>query len=589
MTLAGGIRPLIRRNPAMTIALLLTLLAVLRIVSTYRVFSQAYDEPAHLACGMEWLDKGTFMLEPIHPPLPRVAAAMGPYLAGLRLPNVKIDRDERGDSFSIYPAGNEILLAENRYQRNLTLMRLGMLPFFLVAAAVVFFWSRSLLGEWPAVMALLLFSTLPPILAFAGLAYVDFSLAAFLPAALFGFTLWLEDATVKRSIVLGLMAGCAVLANFTAFLFLPPCLLVTALAKWGVGRAENVKLAWRGLGKGALVALLAMAILIWGAYRFSLQRLDKVFDRPAHDIARLRLPLPAKWVALKIASFNPVVPAPELIKGLAGNFNIGKAGYEAYLFGKVRQGGWWYFYLAVLVLKTPLAFVGLSIAGIVGVLGGAKAQRDWRLLAVAASVIVILALSMPIKVDLGIRHILFIYPLLSVLAAYALAEVWKRRLRWPRVVLVIAFVLVLWQVVTTAWIHPDYTAYVNELGGRHPEEKIVYGCDFDCGQDVFRLGAALRSRGIDHLHVRVWTSGDLSKMNLPPYKTLLPGQRVTGWVAASVLYLEMGNTVWTGQEKDAYRWLEDYKPVAYAGKTIRLYYIPPDGSAGASKSEGTGP
>jgi len=99
------------RAVALFVAALLVI-AVVRIVSTYFVFPQAYDEPAHVVCGMEWLDNGTFTLEPLHPPLPRVAAALGPYLAGIRLPEVQLVHDKTGTNwYDIYPAGNEILNA----------------------------------------------------------------------------------------------------------------------------------------------------------------------------------------------------------------------------------------------------------------------------------------------------------------------------------------------------------------------------------------------------------------------------------------------------------------------------------------------
>src|ERR1700729_3671149 len=65
----------------------LLLLGTIRIVSTYSVFSYTFDEPAHLACGMEWLDKGVYTWEPQHPPLARVAASLGPYLMGIRSQN----------------------------------------------------------------------------------------------------------------------------------------------------------------------------------------------------------------------------------------------------------------------------------------------------------------------------------------------------------------------------------------------------------------------------------------------------------------------------------------------------------------------
>ena len=67
---------------ATVIAILAVLLASGRILSTLTVFSQTSDEPVHIACGMEWLDKGVYTGEAQHPPLSRVATAIGPYLMG---------------------------------------------------------------------------------------------------------------------------------------------------------------------------------------------------------------------------------------------------------------------------------------------------------------------------------------------------------------------------------------------------------------------------------------------------------------------------------------------------------------------------
>jgi len=55
-------------------------LAVVRVVSTYTVFNSTYDEPVHIACGMEWLQWGSSTCELQHPPLARVAVALGPFL-----------------------------------------------------------------------------------------------------------------------------------------------------------------------------------------------------------------------------------------------------------------------------------------------------------------------------------------------------------------------------------------------------------------------------------------------------------------------------------------------------------------------------
>jgi len=183
---------------AMLAAFALTVVAVLRIAATYHEFNQAYDEPAHIACGMEWLDKGTFRMEPQHPPLPRVMAALGPYLAGFRLPPIRYAGGDKAEGYDFYAAGNEILGAQGQYQHILTLARLGTLPFLLVGAAVTFLWARSLLGDWPAVAAVFLLTTLPTILGYCTLAYVDPALMAFFPVALFAFVRWLDSPDLGR-------------------------------------------------------------------------------------------------------------------------------------------------------------------------------------------------------------------------------------------------------------------------------------------------------------------------------------------------------------------------------------------------------
>src|SRR5581483_1188134 len=85
---------------AIWFAIALVAIGTVRIVSTYNVFSYTFDEPAHIACGMEWLDKGVYTWEPQHPPLARVAAALGPYLMGMRSQNTP-----RVDIFSMTSEG----------------------------------------------------------------------------------------------------------------------------------------------------------------------------------------------------------------------------------------------------------------------------------------------------------------------------------------------------------------------------------------------------------------------------------------------------------------------------------------------------
>src|SRR5438552_9214278 len=146
---------------------LLLAVGVLRIVSTYHVFNATIDEASHIAGGIEWWDTGRYTLETKHTPLARVSVAIGPYLAGVRWMGFKTWRDT-------YP----ILTTTGNYWHNLTLGRLGVLPYFIIATLVVFFWTKRLFGTTAAVLSAAVFTQLPTILAHSSVATTDVALTA---------------------------------------------------------------------------------------------------------------------------------------------------------------------------------------------------------------------------------------------------------------------------------------------------------------------------------------------------------------------------------------------------------------------------
>ena len=100
-------------------------------------FNQTYDEGAHIAAGTEWLGAGRYRYDPQHPPLARIAIALGPRLSGARAHHRR----------TVWEEGNAILVAGGRYVHTRTLARLGVLPFFALLLVVVWAWTRWLAGE----------------------------------------------------------------------------------------------------------------------------------------------------------------------------------------------------------------------------------------------------------------------------------------------------------------------------------------------------------------------------------------------------------------------------------------------------------
>src|SRR5271169_611950 len=121
-------------------------------------------------------------------------------------------------------------MASGHPERELTLMRLGILPFFLLAAAVVYLWARRHFGNAVAAVATGLFTLLPPVLAHAGLATTDMPLTGCLAAAFFALMLWAEAPTWQHSLLLGLATALAVVSKFTALGYLPVAAVFALLA-----------------------------------------------------------------------------------------------------------------------------------------------------------------------------------------------------------------------------------------------------------------------------------------------------------------------------------------------------------------------
>ena len=136
------------------LAAILLLIGVARLSTTWQVFSQTHDEPAHLACGMEWLSRHAYNYEPQHPPLTRVIGALGLWMSGARTIGMA----------DMYDEGNALFYANGRLEQNLAAARAGIALFYVLAGWTVYLWGRWLLGEWGGTAATGLLSVLPPIL-----------------------------------------------------------------------------------------------------------------------------------------------------------------------------------------------------------------------------------------------------------------------------------------------------------------------------------------------------------------------------------------------------------------------------------------
>jgi 4-amino-4-deoxy-L-arabinose transferase-like glycosyltransferase len=511
-------------------------IGVARIAATYPILSVTTDEYCHFACGLEFVANHVYRYTPEHPPLARAMAATLPYLAGAR-PAGEPDPIEEAEVVAV-KTGNP--------NRVITLARIGILPFFVLACGVVYFWSRHYFGNAAAVIATAQFTLLPPVLAHAGLATTDMALTASLGAAFLSLVLWAESPTWRRTFLLGLAAALAALTKFTSLLYLPAA-AVLASAAWlalerpGVQRILALAKE-RAPRFGAAVALGAVAV--WAGFLFSFGY---------------------------VTAWDVRLPAPEFFAGILTVFAHNTQGNSAYLLGQFSQTGWWYYFPVVLTVKTPIAF--LLLTGFGGwVCWRNRTQRRYWLPVVFSMGILLPAMCG--NINIGVRHILPVYIGFSIVAAAGVLRLakWSSANQWTGP---LAVFLILWMAVSGVISHPDYLAYFNELAPAE-REKVLVDSDLDWGQDVGRLSRRLRELGATGISMGslLHVPDEFMKWSgLPPIQPINPVARATGWTVVSPTLDKTTQYGLFHRFPNVRPWYASMQPRERVGALI-LYYVP---------------
>ena len=509
---------------AVFLAIVLVAIASLRIAATWHVFNVTIDEAAHIACGMEWLEHHTYNREDQHPPLARVAAALGPYLLGIRSKNQPSASEE----------GAAILMAQDRLQRNLTAARAGILPFFWSSCVVVFVGTRILLGQVGAVFALFLWSNLPIVLAHSSLATTDMALTAMLGSTALASVYWFKNPTVVRALVLGIAGALAVLSKFSSLPFLA-CGFI-ALLLWRPQLLRQIRFSHI---RFLVVSISVASMVIWAAYWFS-------------------------YGPVRNATFT--LPAPEFFSGLISVKEHNEQGHPAYLLGSISNTGFKLYYPVAFGVKTPLPFLALlAIATGLCLYKWRKESQYGYPLAFSCGILTFAILLS--RINIGLRHILPVYLGFCIISAFAIVWLLRNRLgTW------VAVTLTIWFAVTSALAHPDYLAYFNEISGHQPE-KILIDSDLDWGQDMKRLAIRLQELKITEFTYKPLIYVQLAGADLPPVRMMDMERPSLGWHAGHITALKLQQYEILLERPNAKFWTNEIAPVEHVGRGILLWHI----------------
>ncbi len=543
------------------------------IIATYTRLSHTFDEGTHILAGIELLQNRQYTFQTENPPLSRVPLALIPFLNGARMPP-----PERRAAVGAGFAADAVFYRSPDYVRNVTEGRVANLFFFWCCVALTWVLAGGRSDPAVAFLAGAAVATLPPIVAHSGFATTDIPFVASFLLAMVALRRVLCAPSLKSASVAGVALGVAVATKFSTLVFLPPAVAAVLVTHHWDQRASWLAVIARAAFWRLVVVIGGVALfVVWASYGFGVGRLADLPARfgPYGDMPK------TGWPAL-IREWR--LPGHEFIHGLLFLKAHTIAGHRATLFDEFSQRGFLIYYPVVLATKTPIPFLLFAAAGLAALVRLRKASHPRWFAGLGLGALGVLAVSMASPINLGVRHVLVIYPLVATAAAFGVAR-FAEQSTWPRSALAAAVGCVALQGVLLLSAVPHQITYYNVMAGSDPAH-VSSDSDFDWGQHAIALEQYFAEHHVPELYVLLNGSTKTCSLALPPVKSL-PNHPVTGWIAVSDRQFRLNQGLvredpctlpGIGKTFNAppgwLDWLKKYEPVAIIGKTVRLYHIP---------------
>jgi tetratricopeptide (TPR) repeat protein len=510
--------------------------------------SPTFDELVNPSVGYAELFTGDFALVDDHPPLYRIVMAF-PLL--VFRPALPLDHDswrkrQRGVADRYEFARRFFYVSNGDADRMLFWSRMVVVFLSVLLGLLVFMWAKELYGDRAGLFALFLYSFEPNIIAHSRLATNDLVFTLLTFATIYQFWRYCNAPSVRHLVFTGLLLALALLSKFSALMLFP---MLFALALLAPGSNALLKAPFVSFSKGGgIPRALCAALLTLLSVSVVAVSLVFLFYR-------------GQW-GLFMQGINNAL----------GHYQEGRS---AFLLGNYSTTGWWYYFPIAFLLKTPVPLLIYAlVAFLFWSLG--KGKAGYFLLVPVG--VVFLAVSQS-HLNIGVRHILVIYPFLIVVAS----SITTIRFSAPRFFWTCFGSLACWYAFSTAFIFPSYLAYFNEFVGPRKGYLALADSNLDWGQDLKRLKMFMDKKGIEEVYLSYFGTADpchygIRFQYLPGsfYRCgEEPSNGSAGFIAVSATNLQ---SVYLADRK-SFDWLKVYQPIGQIGYSIFVYDIRGDAFA----------
>lgn len=540
-------------------------LLILGLQFAYQIFlakadSQTTDEAVHLAAGYTYLTKEDYRFNSEHPPLIKILAAI-PLL--IIKPNMPIDQTTYNNSGNFFYDSwvENRQFGEDWFYRSDNnpdqLLFWGRLPTIILAFFLglsIFFLARRLWGEIAGLIAVGFYALDPNINAQAHLITTDIGASLGILLSVISYWAFLNSPNLKKALTWGLIFGLTLVTKFTTILLIPIFLALTIYFLLKKGKL----VAKRFLG-GLLIALMTAYLVVVAVYGF-----DFNMAPPTNHVVELTTIVNHGYQTTGGELIDKVYPIIRHLlipkyyfKGLVMILLHVGNGHDSFLLGQHSNSGWWYYFPVIFLAKTPLpTLIFLSLGLYLAFKEKSARSKAWYLVIAA---VIYLLLAMLSKANLGVRHILPLYPFLLITASCLIIS----NLRY-RAYVASGLMLLLLIKFVAEFNHP-ISSYNYLWGGVSNGYNIATDSNYDWGQDVKRIKNYLEHSSIKMPYVEYgWNSEyslDYYQIQRRPLNQLAIDKSGYLIIGASAV-----------QSKD-YQWLKSQELVDRISPSVFVYQL----------------
>ncbi len=419
--------------------------------------NETNDESAHIAAGYSYWLTRDFRLNPEHPPLSKLLCTVPLLILRPRFPNDPAAW-KNADEFQL---GHELLYGSpNQVQQILTACRSVTVLFTASFAVCLAFYARRYFSDAAALLILLFFLLDPNIAAHARYVTSDAFVSAFFFAACVLWYAWLRDGRKTDLWLAGIALALALASKFNAVLLMPIFFLM-----WALQRGRSPRRNFRQLIPPLVLVPACVVFALYGGDTRSVSGDPVIISR-----LQAKAGNPSRWEHIP-------VPAYYWFRGVQLLSRHQQTGHLSYLLGQLSYSGFPAYFPVAILVKTPTGTLLLLTAAFIYFCLNFKRAFPWAL---SMPPLLYLAIAMVSRVDIGIRHILLIYPFLYLAVAWTFD-----RCSTSRLLIGIALLL---NVTEFIRIYPHPLAFFNTLsGGPASGPRYLLDSNIDWGQGLIDL------------------------------------------------------------------------------------------------------